>query len=139
MEPYYRGKRTSAGAFVFVHHGRRGVPLDPRLDLLRLSERGFCWGCRCAGKRQLALALSAHALGADRKALVIWHWLATGPLARFKTDEWRMPCADLRETLEKVYTTLMITHDSPMPCAVHVRTSGFVKMLEEEQQRRQSQ
>jgi len=49
--------------------GRR--KLDPRLDLARHSPSGFSWGYRGSGPAQLALAVTADALG-DERALAAY-------------------------------------------------------------------
>jgi len=59
----YEGRRTATGCEVTVD----GKPLDPRFDLLRLSD-GFEWGYDGNGPRQLPFALLADLLGDDARA-----------------------------------------------------------------------
>ena len=46
-----------------------GAPLDPRTDLKRFTDRGFEWTYEGVEPSQLALALLAHHLEDDAKAL----------------------------------------------------------------------
>ena len=64
----YRGGRSLDGAVVTVD----GRPLEPRLDLKRLSPTGFEWTYEGAGPAQLALALLADHLGDDGEALRLY-------------------------------------------------------------------
>ncbi len=57
---------------VEVITGRIVRRLNPRHDLRNHSPDGFCWGIFHAGAAQLALALCAHALGNDRRALRLY-------------------------------------------------------------------
>jgi hypothetical protein len=51
---------------VYVNDGRQVRPLSPRFDLARHSPGGFAWGYNGSGPAQLALAVLADAIGAER-------------------------------------------------------------------------
>jgi hypothetical protein len=72
----YRGQRGIYGAAVKVTVN--GAPLPPRNDLFNYSPLGFEWGYHGSGPAQLALAILAHYLGDDERALTLHQ--------RFKRD-----------------------------------------------------
>lgn len=72
VERFYKGEWPHK---VTVRKGAEKWPLDPRLDLRRLSPTGFAWGGDQQNSgpahHQLALALVADALRNDTRALRI--------------------------------------------------------------------
>lgn len=77
----YVGQRDGFNAVVTVD----GKPLDLRLDLRSHSPTGFEWGYGGSGPAQLALAILAHHLRDDQKALKLYQhfkWAIVVALAR---------------------------------------------------------
>jgi uncharacterized protein DUF6166 len=90
----YRGARGLAGAEVTAD----GVPLDPRLDLKRLSPTGFEWTYEGKGPAQLALALLADHLGDDAAALQ-WHELFMHAVVSELDNSWELTSAEIDAAL----------------------------------------
>ncbi len=61
----YKGARTIDGLEVLAD----GAPLPPRTDIKRFTDRGFEWTYEGKEPAQLALALLAHHLDDDARAL----------------------------------------------------------------------
>ena len=83
----YRGSREADGTcrVVVLENTRAARRLPMRLDLANHSPTGFEWGYGGSGPAQLALALLAHALGDDARALrhhQRFKWRVVGRLAR---------------------------------------------------------
>ena len=90
MTMIYRGVRESDGtcSVTYGMHHRRALPM--RLNLSNHSPTGFEWGYGGSGPAQLALALLAHALKDDGRALRLhqpFKWRVIAPLPR--DDEWQ--------------------------------------------------
>jgi hypothetical protein len=73
VERFYSGGES--GTVTFREEDARR-PLDPRLDLGKLSLTGFAWGNVDASAQQLALALLADALQDDHRAATLAHEFA---------------------------------------------------------------
>lgn len=86
----YRGGRGLEGAVVTAD----GHPLNPRLDLHVFSRTGFEWGYEGDGPRQLALALLAHHLGDDARALALTERFMRAVVAELD-NAWQMESAEL--------------------------------------------
>ena len=86
----YTGARTIDGIDVRVDD----QPLDQRLDLKAITDRGFEWTYEGAAPLQLALALLANHLGDDAKALKLHEAFMRGVVAYFDND-WEMTGADI--------------------------------------------
>jgi hypothetical protein len=93
----YVGGRSLAGAEVTVD----GKPLDPRLDLKRLSPTGFEWTYEGNGPAQLALALLADHLGDDTKALALSEAFMRHVVA-YLDNAWCLTSVDLDEALAEM-------------------------------------
>lgn len=93
----YDGDRTIDGIRVLVD----GQPLDPRLDLRRLSETGFEWTYEGAAPAQLALAMLADHCMDDDKALAQYEQFMQEIVANFD-NEWRMTSADIDAALANI-------------------------------------
>lgn len=93
----YAGGRSLAGAEVTAD--RR--PLDPRYDLKRLSPAGFEWTYDGAGPAQLALALLAHHLGDDEKALALYEAFMRAVVADLD-NSWELTSADIDAALTAI-------------------------------------
>ncbi|WP_119166552.1 DUF6166 domain-containing protein [Algihabitans albus] len=96
----YRGDRTIDGIEVTVD----GQPLDPRIDLLALSQNGFEWSYEGAEPAQLALALLAAHTGNDVRAKVEHLAFMRDVVANFG-NEWEMTSADIDEALAAMRPT----------------------------------
>lgn len=64
----YKGRRTLQGCIVTVDD----ESLDPRFDLRNHSPTGFEWGYGGSGPAQLALAILAHHLQDNEKAIAYY-------------------------------------------------------------------
>jgi hypothetical protein len=90
----YEGRRTATGCVVTVD----GKPLDPRLDLLRLSD-GFEWGYDGNGPRQLALAVLADLLGDDARAVADHRRLTAAVIEGLEGESWTLTGTDIDQAL----------------------------------------
>ncbi|MFO0851856.1 MAG: DUF6166 domain-containing protein [Gemmataceae bacterium] len=98
----YRGRRTAAGTVVTVEDESGQRPLAPRHDLRRHSPAGFEWGYAGSGPAQLALALTADALGDDDRARRVYQafkFKVVGPLA---ADTWTLTDGQVRAAVADV-------------------------------------
>lgn len=93
----YEGSRSLAGAVVTVD----GRPLDPRLDLRRLSPAGFEWTYEGAGPQQLALALLADHLADDARALALHEAFMRDVVAELD-NAWELSSADIDDALGRI-------------------------------------
>ena len=88
----HRGVLTElCHVYVFGARGRLTLPL--RLDLTNHSPTGFEWGYLGSGPAQLALALLAHALDDDDRALALHQTFkrrVIAPLSRVAGFEWEL-------------------------------------------------
>ena len=75
--------------------------LDPRFDLACHSPDGFNWGFAGSGPAQLALAICAHALGDDARALAIYQEFKRVHVANLGTS-WAMDDLWVRATVERL-------------------------------------
>ncbi|BBK33265.1 hypothetical protein EDC65_4110 [Stella humosa] len=96
MAKVYEGSRSLAGAVVTVD----GRPLDPRLDLRRLSPAGFEWTYEGAGPQQLALALLADHLGDDARALAL-HEDFMADVVAVLDNAWELTSDDIEAALPR--------------------------------------
>ena len=87
---FYVGGRSLAGAQVTVDD----KPLDPRLDLKRLSPTGFEWTYEGHGPAQLALALLADHFGDDARALALYEAFMRAVVADLD-NSWELTSADI--------------------------------------------
>ena len=94
----YRGGRSLDGALVTVAEGGQARPLDPRVDLKRLSAAGFEWTYEGAGPAQLALALLADHLGDDGQALALYDRFMRAVVAELD-NSWELSSADIEAAL----------------------------------------
>lgn len=90
----YMGARTIDGVRVMAD----GVPLDPRTDLKRFTDRGFEWTYEGVEPTQLALALLAHHIGDDAKALDLCDPFMRRIIANLDND-WEMTADDIDSAL----------------------------------------
>ncbi|HEX7324321.1 MAG TPA: DUF6166 domain-containing protein [Rhodanobacteraceae bacterium] len=69
--------------------------LDPRLDLRNHSPTGFAWGYNGSGPAQLALAITADALGSDAVALAVYQAYKARVVAGLPGDRPWGPISDV--------------------------------------------
>ena len=93
----YQGARTIDGVKVLAD----GLPLDPRTDLKRFTDRGFEWTYEGVEPAQLALALLAHPLGDDTKALSLCDAFMRRIIANLDND-WELTAADIDRAIAKI-------------------------------------
>lgn len=80
-----------------------GVPLDPRLDLRSHAPAGFSWGYSGSGPAQAALALLAHHLGDDERAMQLYQRFKEAVLSRLpQTEGWTMTPASIDAALLEI-------------------------------------
>jgi Family of unknown function (DUF6166) len=84
MRCLYRGVRTESGCLVYADE----QPLDPRLDLWSHSPTGFEWGYGGSGPAQLALALLAHHLQDDARAVSLHQHFKRDFVAGLPHEDW---------------------------------------------------
>jgi hypothetical protein len=95
---YYAG---TAGAYAVraTESGRRR-PLPPRLDLFPHSPSGFCWGYGGSGPAQLALAILADVVDAER-AVALHHDFKSQRIVTIPQDaDWSMTASDVLAWVE---------------------------------------
>lgn len=102
----YRGRRENMTCAVHViGEGDGGaIPLPLRLDLCSHSPTGFNWGYRGSGPAQLALALAAHALGDDQRALAIYHRLKDKLVNNMRGDQFLITREALLAMIREIET-----------------------------------
>lgn len=93
----YTGDRTIDGIQVLVD----GKPLDPRLDIRRITDLGFEWSYEGDSPAQLALAILADHLGDPQRALAMHEWFMRAVVANFD-NEWEMTSTDIDAVLRNV-------------------------------------
>jgi len=93
----YQGARTIDGVKVLAD----GQSLDPRTDLNRFTDRGFEWTYEGVEPAQLALALLAHHLGDDTKALSLCDAFMRRIIANLDND-WELTAADIDRAIAKI-------------------------------------
>ncbi|AWM39172.1 hypothetical protein GobsT_25430 [Gemmata obscuriglobus] len=86
----YVGVRTDTGVTVAREDDRGGIhPLAARTDLKNHSPAGFEWGYGGSGPAQLALAVLADALGAER-ALASYQKFKSRVVAKLARTTWEL-------------------------------------------------
>ena len=93
----YNGERTMDGIRVLVE----GEPLDPRFDLKEIAINGFEWSYEGDEPAQLALALLAHHLGDDAKALSLHDHFMRRIVSNFD-NYWEMTSDDIDTALGNI-------------------------------------
>ena len=86
------------GRRIIVHPA--GHKLNPRTDLMKISEKGFEWGHECQGARQLALAILADAFD-DLTALTFYVDFATEVIELNTSNYFSMVETHVRDWLRK--------------------------------------
>jgi|TARA_Y100000588_G_scaffold316984_1_gene345797 hypothetical protein len=93
----YTGARTIDGIQVLAN----GTPLDPRTDLKRFTDRGFEWTYEGVEPAQLSLALLAHHLGDDSKALDLCDAFMRRIVADLDND-WELTAAEIDSAISEI-------------------------------------
>ena len=93
----YQGARTIDGVKVLAD----GQSLDPRTDLNRFTDRGFEWTYEGVEPAQLALALLAHHLGDDTKAISLCDAFMRRIIANLDND-WELTAADIDRAIAEI-------------------------------------
>lgn len=93
----YTGARTIDGVQVLAD----GDPLDPRTDIKRFTDRGFEWTYEGVEPAQLALALLAHHLGDENRALALSDKFMRRVIANLDND-WELTAADIDGAIEQI-------------------------------------
>ena len=93
----YQGARTIDGVKVLAD----GQSLDPRTDLKRFTDRGFEWTYEGVEPAQLALALLAHHLGDDTKAISLCDAFMRRIIANLDND-WELTAADIDRAIAEI-------------------------------------
>ena len=93
----YVGKRTIDGLVVTVN----GQMLAERYELKRFTKNGFEWAYEGDSPRQLALAILAHHLGDDERAVRLSGPFMKTVVANLDND-WELSGADIDAALQEV-------------------------------------
>ena len=93
----YAGDRTIDGIVVTAD----GKPLDECTELRQFSPLGFEWSYEGPESRQLALAILAHHLGDDARALELSEAFMREVVAYFD-NTWEMSSADVQAAIEAI-------------------------------------
>jgi hypothetical protein len=107
--PIFRGRRTGNGLLVWYHDADfdKWIPLPLRLDLYNHSPTGFECGYGGSGPAQLALAMLAHVLNNDNRALKLHQRFKQRVVARLPHDgDWELNRADLNLVLRELWREL---------------------------------
>lgn len=101
----YHGTRLPEGCCVQIDDGSKIPPLlPPRHDLANHSPTGFEWGYAGSGPAQLALAILAHAIGDDKRAVRLHQSFKREYIATLPRDDaagWFMWADEVRTWAEK--------------------------------------
>lgn len=103
----YHGRIIASGAapkIEVVDHGK-STPLPARDDLIDLRAEPFDWGDRAAGSTKLALALCAHALADDQRAVRVHERFRDEVVSIMADDRWVLTKAGIAavvDTIERV-------------------------------------
>lgn len=102
---FYRGKRGQYGeagsALVTVVDGEKEIPLPPRNDLWNHSPDGFNFGYSGSGPAQLALAILAHHLKDDDRAVRLHQWFKRTFITTVDGDEFEITSERIDEWLRE--------------------------------------
>ncbi len=104
----YEGQRAKSGFALVTVDGR---PLRPRIDICCYTPGAYAWGAAGAGAKQLALALLAHHLGDDKRALD-FHLGFEDAVVRKLPTPWRLTSAELDASLSRLETVLTVATPS---------------------------
>lgn len=103
MTTIYRGMRTENGCVVTAREiDRLPRKLPLRLDLFNHSPCGFEWGYGGSGPAQLALALLAHALKDDGRAVHLHQRFKRRVIEPLTRDEWEMSSDRIRRVAAEI-------------------------------------
>jgi hypothetical protein len=108
MNVYHASRNACGETAVTVN----GSPLNPRNDLRNHSSTGFEWGYGGSGPAQLALAILAHHLGDDARALACYEefkWTVISPLV---DDEWSLTSDQIDAVLRGEFEAIPSLDDS---------------------------
>lgn len=101
MRTIYEGHHQEFG--VWAQSESRSMPLPMRLDLRNHSPTGFAWGYWGSGPAQLALALCAHALGDDERALRVYQTFKQSVVGALPQGvDWTMSSDDIVRYVEEL-------------------------------------
>jgi hypothetical protein len=92
----YVGERTRDGCRVWCQDEGKEAALPLRLDLWNHSPTGLEWGYSGSGPAQLALALLAHALGDDERAVRLHQAFKARVVSRLPREGWTLLAQDVR-------------------------------------------
>ena len=100
MPTKYLGVRRQRGTGVVVCDDEMAEPLPPRLDLARHSPTGFEWGYAGSGPAQLALAILAHHLRNDDRALRLYQRFKVEVVQNLPRQGWALADTDIMAWVE---------------------------------------
>ena len=133
----YSGHRTPTGTEVLVFTSGDPIRVDPlplRLDLADHSPTGFEWGYTGSGPAQLSLAILAHCLGDDQRALGLYQVFKSDVIVHLPHSEWSIPDTAVREWVEKIESVSKLNAmsadmswlEEPAPAQVDQNAGGAV-------------
>lgn len=93
----YKGTRAPDRCRVTVD----GEPLNPRWNLRDYSPTGFSWGYNGSGPAQLALAILAHHLQNDDRALIRHQDYKREVISKLPHDTWEITSAEIETFLDE--------------------------------------
>jgi len=94
----YEGTREGHAVIVTAD----GNPLNPRLDLWNHSPTGFEWGYGGSGPAQLALALLAHCLNDDARAVRLHQEFKQEVVANLEGRGWKMTSHEILVAVKRL-------------------------------------
>jgi hypothetical protein len=95
----YCGIRQGSDPVIVTVDGDRTLP--PRFDLWNHSPVGFEWGYCGSGPAQLALALCAHVLHDDERALEIYQDFKFSVVSKLPLKGWLLTDREIRRAIER--------------------------------------
>jgi hypothetical protein len=98
----YVGERTREGCRVWCQEEGREAELPLRLDLWNHSPTGFEWSYGGSGPAQLALALLAHALGDDERAVRLHQAFKGKVVAGLPREGWTLLVEEVRSVADEL-------------------------------------
>jgi len=99
MERTYYACRVGGVTAVTVNN----KPLDPRLDVFKISDGAFGWGSGSNEAVQLAFAILLDSLGDENSAKELCYSFRSQVLSTFGSDMWTITRTDVLELVKSLH------------------------------------